>query len=88
MQFFNKYFLEDFYDEKFEKYFFMKILENFMMKFLIFFIIKLLIFYWDFLRGTVEGRMSKMRKKLLEIGKRRVDPSKKTCEAFGGWNMS
>ena len=45
MQFFNKYFLEDFYDENFEILFFMKILENFMMKILIFFIIKLLIFY-------------------------------------------
>ena len=66
MQFFNKYFLKDFYDENFGKSFFMKILENFMMKFLIFFIIKLLIFYWDFLRGTVEGRMSKMRKNLLK----------------------
>ena len=55
-----------------------------MMKFLIYFIIKLLIFLLKFLLGMVEGRMSKMRKKLLEIGKRRVYPSKKTCEAFGG----
>ena len=49
-----------------ENIFFMKILENFMMKFLIFFIIKLLIFYWDFLRGTDEGRMSKMSKNILK----------------------
>ena len=45
MQFFNKYFSEDFYDENLEKIFFMKILENFMMKIFIFFIIKFLIFY-------------------------------------------
>ena len=54
------------------------------MKFFYIFYHKIINFLLKFLLGMVEGRMSKMRKKLLEIGKRRVDPSKKTCEAFGG----